>query len=120
MFLPKVPPLSMSEIVTLFASICIQPPVELSVQYSHRMHMQTCAQVVHAAVALMDATVAAGGTPSPDQEGVFVAACMRIAAHNERAPVPPEDQTAALFGTVGVAQQRMLNWGLISIPWAQR
>jgi hypothetical protein len=58
-------------------------------------------QVAHAAVALMDATVAAGGRPSDALEGLFIAACLRIAAANEGGYVPTPDEAAVLFGSSG-------------------
>lgn len=58
-------------------------------------------QVAHAAVALMDATVAAGGRPSDALEGLFIAACLRIAAANEGGYVPTPDEAAVLFGSNG-------------------
>jgi hypothetical protein len=60
-------------------------------------------QVAHAAVALMDATVAAGGRPSDALEGLFIAACLRIAAANEGGYVPSPDEAAVLFGSNGAS-----------------
>lgn len=64
---------------------------------THRLLLQ----VAHAAVALMDATVAAGGRPSDALEGLFIAACLRIAAANEGGYVPTPDEAAVLFGSNG-------------------
>ena len=63
-------------------------------------------QVAHAAVALMDATVAAGGRPSDALEGLFIAACLRIAAANEGGYVPTPDEAAVLFGSNGAVFSR--------------
>lgn len=52
-------------------------------------------------MALMDATVAAGGRPSDALEGLFIAACLRIAAANEGGYVPTPEEAAALFGSNG-------------------
>lgn len=52
-------------------------------------------------MALMDATVAAGGRPSDALEGLFIAACLRIAAANEGGHVPSPEEAAGLFGSNG-------------------
>jgi len=64
-------------------------------------------QVAHVAAALMDATVAAGGQPADALEGVFIAACLRIAAANDGVFVPSADQVATLFGSTGAAVELM-------------
>lgn len=66
-------------------------------------------QVAHAAVALMDATVAAGGRPSDALEGLFIAACLRIAAASEGGRVPSPEEAAGLLGSnvAGGALTRM-------------
>lgn len=54
----------------------------------------------------MDATVAAGGQPADSLEGVFIAACLRIAAANDGVFVPSADQVATLFGSTGVSRPK--------------
>lgn len=43
----------------------------------------------------------AGGRPSDALEGLFIAACLRIAAANEGGYVPSPDEAAVLFGSNG-------------------
>ncbi len=79
--------------------ICITPDQnpQLHITYENPIYLQ----VAHAAVALMDATVTAGGRPSTMLEGLFIAACLRIASANEGGYVASPDEAAALFGSNG-------------------